>query len=454
MYGFIICLLIFATLISPEAFPSEKRVSLREAVEISLKNNHGIRALDNRVLSTKQDIGVATSSLLPNVLFEQTFVRTNNPTNAFSSLLNQERFSQDDLSIDVLNSPDAVNDFQTTLSFEQLVFSPHKYVAITIAKNEYQAQSLHFGRRREELAFTVINTYLSLLTARDFVVVAEGGVKDAEEHYRIAELRVNAKVGLHSDLLRASTSLREAEQRLTTARKNAAVLGRALEILLGSSEPIGVTDDVPMLELRGLDSYTELSRSRNDIASAEYTARNSEMKLKMAQIGYLPTVGVGGSYQLNDHEALFGTEGTSWRVGAFLRWNIFDGGRREFLLAKGKYSKAAAEESLSQLKDSVSLTIYEAYLGVDESKKNLELARDMVMTAEEGRRLVKLRFENSLSPLVDLLDSQLNLDRARAGLIAKRNEYSISLFRLAFESGSLLQELGVEQDIKGDGTDE
>ncbi|KAB2822901.1 MAG: TolC family protein, partial [Candidatus Dadabacteria bacterium] len=57
--------------------------------------------------------------------------------------------------------------------------------------------------------------------------------------------------------------------------------------------------------------------------------------------------------------------------------------------------------------------------------------------------LVRKRYENSLSPFFDLLDSQLNLDRARADLAARRNGYLIALARLSFESGTILEDLGI-----------
>jgi outer membrane protein TolC len=130
-------------------------------------------------------------------------------------------------------------------------------------------------------------------------------------------------------------------------------------------------------------------------------------------------------------------------VMAFLKWDIFNGGAREYEIAKARLKIKEEEESLSALKKSISLSLYEAYLGVEEAEKNLELARSAVQTAEEGRRLVRTRFENSLSPLVDLLDAQLNLDRARATLVVSENEYALSKFVLSYESGTILEELGI-----------
>jgi len=98
---------------------------------------------------------------------------------------------------------------------------------------------------------------------------------------------------------------------------------------------------------------------------------------------------------------------------AVLRWDLFDGTRREFERKKAHYQATEAGEQVNGLKQMVSFKIQEAFLTVEESRKHIELARAALETAEEGQRLVKGRFDNSLAPLTDLLSVQLNLDQAR-----------------------------------------
>ncbi|MGD0282286.1 MAG: TolC family protein, partial [Dissulfurispiraceae bacterium] len=99
---------------------------------------------------------------------------------------------------------------------------------------------------------------------------------------------------------------------------------------------------------------------------------------------------------------------------------------------------------LKGLIDTVSFKVYESYLGIDEAKKNLELSRSELKAAEEGKRLVQVRYENSLSPLVDLLDTQASLDHARANLVVRENDYRIAVANLCYESGTILKDLNIE----------
>ncbi len=56
---------------------------------------------------------------------------------------------------------------------------------------------------------------------------------------------------------------------------------------------------------------------------------------------------------------------------------------------------------------------------------------------------MKGRFDNSLAPLTDLLNVQLNLDQARANLVRQENEYRLAVIRLGYESGTILADLNL-----------
>jgi len=423
----------------------ETSLGMKEAVGLAMENNHEIKAFMNSVFAQKEDIGIARSSLLPKIAFEERFMRTNNPTFAFMAKLNQQRFTQQDFAIESLNNPSPVTDYQTSFSFEQPVFAKKAYIGLDMARTESGAKDEDFKRKKQEIAMKVAETYLMVLTAREYVSVAEKGVEDAREHLRIAELKQNTGLGLYSDSLRASTAVTEAEQKSISARKNLDVLKRALGLLLGTTESVGAADEDPGLVLRDITYYDAAAATREDIKSLELRHENAKNNLRLVEASYLPVVGVGGSYQLNDHRRPAGSEGESWQVAAFLRWDIFDGTKRSHDKTKAYYQISEAEEYLKGMKKAVSFRVYEAYLGAEEALKKKELSQSALTTAEEGKRLVKKRYESALSPIVDLLDTQVSLDHARANAVASQNEYRRAVIAVAYESGTILQELGIEE---------
>ncbi|MFZ5996559.1 MAG: TolC family protein [Nitrospirota bacterium] len=442
-YG-IVALMVVA-LFSGTGSCAENKVTLAEAIKIALERNHEIKAHQHALSAQYQDIGIARSFLLPKVIFEERFLRTNNPTYSFMAKLNQERFTTDDFAIGSLNNPKPLSDFQTSLSFEQLLFAPKANVGLGMAKLEYAAQDNDYRRKREEIAFKVSRTFLMVTTAQEYVKAARQTVEDTKEHLRIAELRYDSGLGLYSDVLRASTAVTEAEQRLVSAQKNLDVAKRALGLLLGMTEAVEAAEETVMVPLMDLSYYNNASLSRNDVRALTARFENTKKSVKLAEAGYLPIVGIGGTYQLNDHRKPIGSEGDSWQLMAFLRWELFDGTKREHERAKAKSQVAETQEHLEGLRDAVSFQVYESYLGVNEAKKNAELSQSALKTAEEGRRLVQVRYESSLSPLIDLLDAQTSLDHARASAVARENEYTTAVLNLSYQSGTILKDLKIEE---------
>lgn len=427
---------------------AEQRLTLKEAIEIALENNHQIRAMKDSVLAEKENIGIARSYLLPKLTFEERFMRTDNPTYGFMAKLNQERFAMEDFAIPSLNNPKAINDFQTMISFEQPLFVRKASLGLDMSRREFKARNEEFKRMQEDLVYNVTKAYLMALTAKEYVRVSEKAVEDASEHLRIAEVREKTGLGLYSDVLRARTALTEAEQRAVSAKKNLTIALRSLGLLLGMSEPVEIIEETAEIPVREIDYYIHASTSRKDIEAMKLRYDNAEMNVKMAKSGYLPIIGIGGSYQFNDHKRPIGSEGSSYHFVAFLRWEIFEGKKREHEIAKAKAQASEAKEHLEGLKKGIVFKVHEAYQNALEAIKNQELATASLMSAEEGRRLVRIRYENGLSPLVDLLDAQLNLDHARANLVAMKNNLRTAALNLSYEGGTILNDLAQAIGLK------
>ncbi len=433
----IICLLFPAVAVA-------ESLSLSEAIRIALENNHEIKVLQSGVQAGKADVGIAMSYLLPGISLEERALRTNNPTYAFMAKLNQERFTAGDFALDHLNNPDAITDYQTSLSIEQPLFAPKAYFGLSMSKKEVQAQEEELYRKKEEIAFRVLQAYLGIQTAASFVRVTNQAAQDVREHLRLAELRYNNGLGLYSDVLRASTAVTEAEQSRVTARKNLTVAGRALGLLLSLPDEVAVRAEQPEISLHGLDAYLDAAARRKDIRAMELRRESARDQIRQAGSGYLPTLGVGATYLWNDHDHPAGAEGESWQMAAFLRWDLFSGARTFHEQSKAKYQALQAEEALSGQKAAVAFGIHEAFLSVEETRKKADLAAAALKTAEEGTRLVRVRYEGALAPLVDLLDAQTALNQARANAAAAENAWISTKARLAYESGTILQDLNIE----------
>lgn len=442
--AFILAAMFFFLFFTETVPAAEMQVSLTEAVRLALDGSHEVMAFKYSLDAGSQDIGIARSALLPKISFEERFMRTNSPPYSFMTKLGQERIVQQDFNPDALNRPNAVNDFQSSVSFEQALYSKRALIGLGLSKRDYEAKREDMKRKKEEAAMKTAEAYLEAKTAKEYILAAERSAEDAREHLRIAELRYSAGLGLYSDTLRAATVLSGAERKLLTARKTYNMAKRLLGLSVGLQESVDAVEMSPEIKLMPHAYYIDKAVNRKDLASLRIMHENAKERIKLAESAYHPFVGMGGSYQLNDNKRPLGAQGDSWQVSAFLRWDIFDGLKRERERIKAKLQAAEIEENLKGLKNAISFRIYGAYLEAEEAQKNIELSKKALNTAEEGRRLVKLRYENALSPVVDLIDAQASLDNARAAAIARENDYRLAVIRLGFESGTILKDLKIE----------
>ena len=120
---------------------------------------------------------------------------------------------------EVLNDPEPINNFQTNFSAEIPVLGVQEFLTLRSSKNEYLSKAQEFAREKELVAFSVIESYINVQTAKEFNSVAEKALEDAREHLRIANKRYDSGLGLYSDTLRASTEVTRAEQQIISTRK-------------------------------------------------------------------------------------------------------------------------------------------------------------------------------------------------------------------------------------------
>lgn len=439
---FLLC--IFFLLGTGYAFPEEHNLSFYEAVRVALQNNHELKAMQNAALASKEGIGIARSYLMPKVTFEERYLRTVNPGYAFMTKLDQQRIEQQDFNPSTLNHPDPVNNFQTSLAVEQPIFTRKGLVGLQMSKGESSAKQEELLRKQEQIAYQVAQASLTLHTAKSSFGATEKAVAEAVEHLRIAEVRYRKGLGQYADALRAATSLSEAEQRRVSAEKNVRMAKRGLGLLLGMEGNVDLNDATPELPLLDMAAYEKAAETRRDVKSWEIHSDNAKKNIKLAEAGYFPYIGVGGAYQMNDPNRPLGSEGSNWQVTAFLRWDLFDGTKREYERAQAKYKAGEAQEQLSSLKKAISFRIYEAYLNINEARTNMEISRNALKSAEEGKRLVRVRYENGLYPLIDLLSAQASLDQARANHTAREGEYRMAIVKLSYESGIIMKDLKIE----------
>lgn len=413
------------------------------AVSRALRNNAGMSAAGYEWLSAQKDAEIARGYYLPQLSFEETFVRTEIPAEAFSLKLNQKGLANSDfLDADNFNNAPPINDYVTMFTLEQPIFAPRAYLGYKMANREAEATGLDVSRKKEETVFGVLQAYLRVLTAKEYLRVAEQGLSEAREHRRIAEVREQAGVGLVSEVMRADVFLASAESARVTAQSRLDLAQTGLGLAMGEAggKRVDATSPPPPLPEPGSleERIAAVRDSRADLRASSLRLANAETNMALRKSDYLPEVGVTGAYRIDAQDGIFSPDNHTWKIGVGLSWNLFDGLRREAEVGKASAETGKAREDHRGATDYAAFQVTRAYLSVEESSRRVEIARAAAAAAEEGMRLVRSRYENQLARMIDLLDAQTALNGVRADLVRAENDLTQSRALLEYSSGRLL----------------
>ncbi len=292
------------------------------------------------------------------------------------------------------------------------------------------------------MALDVIEGYVRLLVARDGVRIEAESVALARALLEFESSRRRLGAALEAEEMRARANLAEAEGRLATARGAAASASAALVRALHLDPQVSLAPveeglepvEVPELDAGLPDLLARAFAKRPELEEATKRIEAAEEELSGARVGpLLPRLRLGASYgafgenpgSLEDQEVYLAA--VEWDLGAAL-FPAKDAARSRFRQAR---------LALSAAKDAVAEETVRAREEGRAARDRLAAAEARLIAAEEGLRLSDVRFRQGSGLLLQVLDAQSTLTRARrerAGAIAELN---LARFRLLHATGEL-----------------
>lgn len=421
---------------------ADDAVTLREAIAEALERSDVLRAETMKIAAAEGAAGVARSNLLPKVVLEERYLRTDNPAYDFSLKINQGGFTTGDLqgAPDSFNDPAAIGDYQTSLTLTQPLYSRRAGLGLELARGEVAAVTLDRVRRREDVAHQVLQAWLGSVAAAAYLETAARAEEDAAEHLRLAAVGEAAGVGLASDRLRAQVALAEARTMRITVGNNLEIARRALGLAMGREEAVTPSGADLLEGVPDLEALLGRSDGRADLRAMARRVENAGRAVDLARAERLPEVGLFGSLQANDPDLPFGTEGTSYSVGIGITWPLFAGFRTVAAERQAAAQRTQAESYLAAMTKEARFRVRESWLRWQEAREGLQISAEAAVAAEEGVRLVRTRYENGLATMVALLDAQAALNRARSDAARARADLAAALGELRYRSGALLDD--------------
>ena len=421
---------------------AQDSLSLREAVQLALRENKAIASTDAGMRAAQSRIDQARAGKLPKLNYSESFTRSDNPVYVFSSLLTQHQFGAENFNIGPLNRPDSLNDFQSQLTVDQVLYDAGQTRnAVRSADLSRQMSGEDQRRTRMQLVAGVVRAYYGAVLAAESLKTAEQALRSAEADLTQAESVRAAGMSTDVDVLSIRVHLAAVtEQRIQRAAdldvaKSALndALGLPLDtghVLATSLSPL----DLPEMALASLEK--DASATRPEARQVHLAADLAQAQADSARSALLPQVTFHAAFEA-DRQQFVNKGGANWLASIGLRWNLFNGLADKARIEESGHWLDRAHADEQRMDSAVRLEVRRAWADLRAAQQRIEVAKAAVAEAEESLRITQNRYQAGMSNVTDLLRNETAVLESRTRYLAAVHGQRIAATMLDLAAGRL-----------------
>jgi outer membrane protein len=376
------------------------------------------------------------------VNYSESWTRSDNPVFVFGSLLTQHQFGTQNFQIGSLNNPDFLNNFQSQVTADQLIYDAGQTKhAIRSAELTKDITSEEGRRTQMEVIAGVVRAYYDSLLSTDQLNATGQAMRSAEADLERAQTIRSAGMATDVDTLSIRVHLAAVREQQIRREADLDVARAAL------NDAIGLPLDAPhtlTTALAPLD-YPEgsLIDQQNNALSQRPEARQAKLAISLADTqvssahsNLLPQVTLHGAFEA-DRQRFVTRGGDNWLVSIGLRWNLFNGFSDKARIEESKFALQRSSAEAARTDSAIRLQVHRAYADLHAATQRIEVAKASVAEAEESLRITQNRYEAGISNVTDLLRTETTVLDARTRHLAAVRDQRIAAAMLELAAGTL-----------------
>lgn len=318
------------------------------------------------------------------------------------------------------------------------------------AEDQSQADEMSLKQTRQDVVFTVMDQFISLVESREIVRVRREVLEARRQTLEQIQAYVDAGSRPVSDLYTQQADVADAEQQLLQGQREVEINKTRLIQTLQLNPREAYDFEVPELEGENLQAAGfDLSRlideafeQRLDLQVAQSERRAAERGVRAARSSYYPSVSLSGDYgtdwssrglrNLDDdglRSQLNANRGGGLRLS--VRIPVFDRFNRSTQVERAQVQAQNAEYALQDQRQQVALQVRQAYLDYRNAVQQLEAANTRLKAARQSREATRERYRLGSASIVELQNA--NRDFVDAASQQVRAQYSLIFERKRVE---------------------
>ncbi len=459
---------MISTATAQDTIASITPLSFARAIELASEHAPDLQVAQAQIDQAAAAKREATGNLFPKLHADIEASSSSNPLNVFGMKVMQGNATFADFGAgefnpanpnvlnvapNGLNDPDDYQNITSRLQLDVPIYNGGKIRGYVKMADAYMAAA-EKGKayKHQKLILDTLKAYEGVRTAKAYVDVAQLGQKAANAYVDIARKMYREGLVSKSDLLRAEVNLGEVNLKVTEAENFLNNTLEQLRTLLGRPETnVADVNELVTPEMSGgvLSDYRQEAIEANPgIQALQKKVEASLAGTKVAKADYLPHFNMMLRQEWNDKDTLGGD--SSYTIGGVLKWSLLDFGTRSAAVSKSTAQMAENRAALRAAQDELSVQVDKIWRDVLLASEQVAVRAKAIGQAKEAERLERLRYEQGISTLTQLLAVQTALDKARADYVAAHYQETMQRAALLFALGKLdLQYLDTETSAPG-----
>jgi outer membrane protein TolC len=421
-------------------------LSKDKAVELALVNNFGIKVARNQVEIADNNKSILNTGYLPSLTATAgaTYNRDDS-TIEFPGQLSDDGQPRPDVEIDKAEA----QRYNSGLRIDYTLFDGMgRFYNYKSLKEHYALSELQARETIENTMLQLFSVYFEVARLTENQRVLEEALRISTDRITRAEYAFEFGQNTKLDILNAQVDVTNDSINLLNTRQQLANTKRDLNVVLNQNlnttfEVDTIVRFIPTLQLQDFMEQAEL----NNVAVLQ-TERNlaiNEYDIKINKSGYLPTIGLNGSYGWNLNQsaasAFFpGTNTETWNMamGASLTWNLFDGGGTTVRVKNAKIAYENQELLQEQVALEVNRDIQNALAIYENRLEIFHIQEQNVVTNQNNFERSREQFQLGRITSIEFRQAQINLLNAQTNKTLAKYDAKLAELQLLQLTGQLL----------------
>jgi outer membrane protein TolC len=406
--------------------PFSGKLSLADAIQRGVRYNLGAVGVAQAVLQARGQARGARSALLPN--FSGDLADTEETLNLRTFGFN---FSFPGVSIPSLVGPFNVMDLRARVSQDVANFTAlNNYRS---AREVARAGALSAQDSQDLVVLGVAGQYLQVIAAAARLESASAQLDTANALYQNTLKQLNFGKAAQLDVNRSHVEVLLDQQRLETLKNDLAKQKITLARMTGlpPNPDYQLSDDIPFAPAPDLsldDAIKQALSQRADLKAAEVQVRAAERALDAARAERLPSASASADYgEIGVPSGLRPT----YTFSVTLSVPIWNGGHTGADIKQAEAALAQRRAELEDTRSQVESDVRNAYLDLQASASQVEVARQNIALMQETLRQTRQRFEAGVSENVEVVQSQESVAGANLDYIDSVFAHNLAKLSLA-----------------------